>query len=383
MADQEQLEILKQGVQVWNSWREKNPNIKIDLNEVDLPKANLVDFNFRNATLIGANLIGANLISANLREANIIEANLSGSNLRNAYLFNIKINSTNLSDAKLSNAFLINALIYKTDLSGADLSAARLYDANLINVNLDHASLNEAIIGNTIFSQIDLSGTHGLQNITHYNPSTIGTDTIQLSKGEIPETFLRGCGLSDWEIESAKLYKPTLNNQEINNIIYKVFDLRANQSIQISPLFISYSHADTSFIEKLETYLLEKGIRFWRDVHNATAGRLETQVDRAMRQNPTVLLVLSKSSTSSDWVEHEARLARQIEKEIGKEVLCPIALDDSWKTAKWPARLMEQIMEYNILDFSKWEDNQSFEKVFNKMLSGLDMFYKPEKESSK
>jgi hypothetical protein len=39
---------------------------------------------------------------------------------------------------------------------------------------------------------------------------------------------------------------------------------------------------------------------------------------------------------------------------------------------------MEQIMEYNILDYSKWNDDKVFGQVFNKMLSGLDMFYKPD-----
>ncbi len=214
-------------------------------------------------------------------------------------------------------------------------------------------------------------------------PSIIAADAIKLSKGEISEVFLRGCGLSDWEIKSARLYKPGLSNQEIININYKIFDLRASQSIQISPLFISYSHADAPFVEKLELCLTKKGIRFWRDVHDATAGRLEKQIDHAMRQNPTVILILSENSTCSDWVEHEARLARELEKEIGRDVLCPIALDDSWKSAKWPARLMEQIMEYNILDYSKWNDDKAFGQVFNKMISGLDMFYKPDAISKK
>ena len=73
---------------------------------------------------------------------------------------------------------------------------------------------------------------------------------MQLSKGKIPATFLRGCGLSDFEIESAKLYNPDLTNQEINDILYKIFDLRAHQAIQISPLFISYSHADAAFVDR-------------------------------------------------------------------------------------------------------------------------------------
>ena len=59
----------------------------------------------------------------------------------------------------------------------------------------------------------------------------------------------------------------------------------------------------------------------------------------------------------SDWVQHEVRFARELEKETERHVLCPVALDDSWKSSPWPKRIMEQVMEYNILDFSKWEDD--------------------------
>src|SRR6185503_17827213 len=186
----------------------------------------------------------------------------------------------------------------------------------------------------------------------------------------------RGCGLSDWEIEQAKLHNPDLSNDEITQIHYRVYDLRATQAIQISPLYISYSHADHSFVEKMEVHLKEKGIRFWRDIHELKAGRMEKQFDRAMRQNPTVLLILSSNSIKSDWVEHEVRTARGLEKEIGRDVLCPVALDDSWKNSSWPKRVMEQIMEYNILDFSMWEDDSKFDSMFRKLIDGLELFYK-------
>ncbi|MEW5939426.1 MAG: toll/interleukin-1 receptor domain-containing protein, partial [Chloroflexota bacterium] len=176
------------------------------------------------------------------------------------------------------------------------------------------------------------------------------------------------------------LYNPDLANEEIVKIQYRIFDLRATQALQISPLFISYSHADSAFVDHIDQALTAKGVRFWRDIHDAKAGRLETQIDLAIRQNPTVLLVLSKNSLSSDWVEHEVRHARKLEKELGRDALCPIALDDSWKSSKWPGRVMEQITEYNILDFSGWEDKSTFEGKFAKLLGGLDLFYKkPEK----
>ena len=202
-------------------------------------------------------------------------------------------------------------------------------------------------------------------------------ETIAISKGRIPEVFLRGCGLSDWEIESAKLYNPDLANHEIDEILYRVHDLRATQPLQISPLFISYSHADNAFVEKVEEHLNAKGIRFWRDVHHATAGRLEKQIDRAIRYNPTVLVILSENSVKSDWVQHEVRTARELEKETGRDVLCPVALDASWKESPWPERVMEQVMEYNILDFSEWEDDAEFGKLFKKLIDGLELFYRP------
>ena len=89
-----------------------------------------------------------------------------------------------------------------------------------------------------------------------------------------------------------------------------------------------------------------------------------------------VLLILSEHSTNSDWVEHEARKAREKERQSGKDALCPVALDDSWKTCRWPARLREQIMEYNILDFADWHDAAHFHKMFTKLLEGLNLFYK-------
>jgi hypothetical protein len=126
----------------------------------------------------------------------------------------------------------------------------------------------------------------------------------------------------------------------------------------------------------MEKHLDKQGIRFWRDIHDAPAVRLEKVIDMAIRQHPTVLLVLSENSVKSDWVEHEARTARELEKELGRDVLCPVALDDSWKDCKWPARLREQIMEYNILDFSMWKVEWEFGKRFKKLVEGLNLFYK-------
>ena len=149
-----------------------------------------------------------------------------------------------------------------------------------------------------------------------------------------------------------------------------------DRSPDISPVFISYSHVDREFVDKIGNYLTQSGIRYWRDIHDMTAGRIEKQIDRALHLNTTVLIILSEHSIKSDWAEHEVRTARGLEQELGRDVLCPIALDDGWKSSRWPRRLMEQIMEYNILDFSAWHDDSKFDSMFRKLIDGLELFYK-------
>ena len=47
MANPEHVEILKQGVEVWNRWREGNKGVKPDLAAANLPDINLKDANLQ------------------------------------------------------------------------------------------------------------------------------------------------------------------------------------------------------------------------------------------------------------------------------------------------------------------------------------------------
>ncbi len=167
MANEEHLRILKQGVEVWNAWREHNKIERPDLSDADLH--------------------GANLSYANLSHADLHFANFSDTDLNDADLSRADLTLTDLSNANLSNANLSNAEVELTNFSYAKLINASFTDARCVD---------------TIFADVDLSQVKGLDTIKHRGPSTIGIDTLFKSKGKIPDAFLRGCGVPENLISS-------------------------------------------------------------------------------------------------------------------------------------------------------------------------------------
>lgn len=151
MADKECLNVLKQGVHIWNEWREENPgppdlrgtdlsemklrNVNFtwtDLREANLCWADLYEADFYSSDLRGAEfeqaeLHRANFEDATLNEANLREANLEQADFSGACLFRVNLRGANLRGAKLLNSYLEEANLIKADLSEGDLTGGYLY----------------------------------------------------------------------------------------------------------------------------------------------------------------------------------------------------------------------------------------------------------------
>jgi len=98
MANQEQLEILRQGGLDWLIWRLENLQAKIDLREADLRGLDLQDFDLSNADLRDANLAGADLRNAILEKADLRGADFTGANLEGANFSGALYSADDLSD---------------------------------------------------------------------------------------------------------------------------------------------------------------------------------------------------------------------------------------------------------------------------------------------
>ena len=109
MANPEHLDKLKEGVDVWNAWREDNWEVRPDLSKAILVEANLSGADLTEADLTGANLSDTDLSRADLSEADLRGANLSGANLSGAKLTKAKLTRANLTGADLTSVQLCTA----------------------------------------------------------------------------------------------------------------------------------------------------------------------------------------------------------------------------------------------------------------------------------
>jgi uncharacterized protein YjbI with pentapeptide repeats len=366
MANPEHLEILKQGVEVWNQWRIKNLDLNPDLSDANFDGLSLGDVNFISANLSGASfsnayLLGASFSYADLDEAEFSGAHLAGADLSDANLLGATFVDTDLSDTDLTGANLIGA-----DLSGARLYRANLHGANLFGAIVKGASLSHTKLSGThtaeadftnvelfltVFADMDLSRTKGLDLVKHAGPSTIGVDTIYKSGGNVPDVFLRGCGVPDTFITFAKSLIGT--------------------AIDYYSAFISYSSKNHDFAERLYADLQSKGVRCWFAPEDIKIGdKFRQRIDEAIRIHDKLLVVLSEESINSAWVEEEVESAIEREHREKRLVLFPIRIDEAVIDSgqAWAASLRRM---RHIGDFSKWKDHDSYSKAFDRLLRDL------------
>ena len=91
MANNQQMDLLKQGPQAWNAWRAEQTKVSVDLSGAAL----------RGLDLEGADLSGADLKDADLRGANLSGANLKDAHLEGSNLFKVLIDGADLKEADL------------------------------------------------------------------------------------------------------------------------------------------------------------------------------------------------------------------------------------------------------------------------------------------
>jgi hypothetical protein len=243
---------------------------------------------------------------------------------------------------------------------------------NFNGANLTQADLSAVFLAQTIFGDTNLAAVRGLETCDHSGPSVLDHRPLALS-GPLPLAFLRGCGLNDWEIEATKLYQPGLTPTQINAIVYRIYDLRADPLFQFYSCFISYASKDYAFAERLYADLQNKGVRCWFALEDMKAGdRIRDTIDQQIRLREKLLVVLSSASIASAWVEDEVEAALEKERTSPERrtVLVPIKIDHAVEEAPqaW-ARTIKRTR--HIGDFTHWDNDREYEKAVARLLRDL------------
>jgi Pentapeptide repeats (8 copies) len=224
MANQEQVEILKRGVHVWNKWRAENLHLQVDLFGAELGGADL-----KQANLSGADLRQANLWKADLWKTDLSEADLSGASLMGASLSRAQLGGAHLMGAHLMGANLSGAELRGADLSGADLREANLNETDLTGALLMGANLKRADLSRADLRQADLRGTSLIRTTIHkakISGSLVYAINVLDLKGEFEEqkdliiTPSKTSVITVDNIKVAQFIHLILNNEEIRDVIH-------------------------------------------------------------------------------------------------------------------------------------------------------------------
>ena len=277
MANEEQLAILRRGVEAWNRWRTGHRKEAIDLRQADLAGADLRWARLDRAILEGADLSGADLEhaglsrtdlrkatfwtakltrreprkavlwKANLRGASLEGANLGGvdlsgldlrwlylrgTNLRGAILREVDLNGAhlgeanlrradlreaNLSEAKLYGADLREAKLSEADLRRADLREADLAGADLRWADLREAVLSESLVQGVVPSHANLRAAHlGGTNLGGADLSGLDLRWLNLGRANLGEANLNGARLSQTNLCRADLSGTDLSGKDLS-----------------------------------------------------------------------------------------------------------------------------------------------------------------------
>lgn len=127
----------------------------------------------------------------------------------------------------------------------------------------------------------------------------------------------------------------------------------------MTKVFISHSYQDKKFVNQLTTRLREDGIQVWTDEKELAVGdNIQEKISDAIKKTDYFIVVLSKNSTNSNWVNFELSATRL--KEISQEqnIILPVLIED----CEIPFSLRDRLYS----DFRR-----SFEEGYSKLITAL------------
>ena len=213
MANEKHLQILLQGVETWNNWRQRWGDEWLNLSRVDLRGFDLRNADLRGCRLDLSDLSGSDLRGANLRHADLSMAKLCNANMNGCYLFHTTVDEADFSGAKMIEVTFSDDLEGRKEITLGKFMRCDLTRANFCNVHFDMVSFKEAILTDADFEHAEFDGgitvfeKARIQNASFRNAWLVGANMAEADfrQADLYMANLAHATLSDADLRGARL----------------------------------------------------------------------------------------------------------------------------------------------------------------------------------
>jgi len=233
MANQGDVDKLLEGVDVWNQWRQDNPDVEPDLSDCVIGDAAfLANYKgIREAEDAPLDLSNINFSQVNFKQARLVNVHMHGADLSNACLQHALLeklycDNSNFSDADLSMAELTNPCLKNSDFQNSKLSYAKFWNADMENVNLWSANLDFAVLSGVNLHKADLESASLVHvNLEGANLSHANLWTANLHDSNLWHANCESANLSDVDFSKATLNGSVMKRANLSGASFRDADL--------------------------------------------------------------------------------------------------------------------------------------------------------------
>lgn len=142
-------------------------------------------------------------------------------------------------------------------------------------------------------------------------------------------------------------------------------------AVRYHSCFISYASKDQAFADLLCTDLRAAGVACWYAPEDMTIGDpMRKTIYAAIGRLDKLLIILSRNSIASEWVESEVERAFERERRLQETILFPIRLDDVVMDTDeaWAGDIRRT---RHIGNFTRWQNGEAYQKALQRLLRDL------------